>query len=108
MASVPPAAPPPSEDWAASAADTVERIVGQIRERTTRPAVVAARTVAYGLIAFILAITGFVWILVVVIRVLTYLPQGDWLAYVITGGILTLAGLLLFSMGRRRARTVVV
>ena len=39
---------PSSGDWAAQAADTIERAVGNVRDRTTAPAITVARAVVYG------------------------------------------------------------
>jgi hypothetical protein len=106
MASAVPSERPSSDDWAATAAAQVERLVGQVRDRTTRPVVVAARSVAFGLLAIFLAVAFVVFFLVVIIRVLSYLPGGDWLAYLIVGGLLSLAGVALFIMAGKRARRV--
>ena len=38
-------------NWAAELADTVERVVGSVRDKTTRPIVKASRAIVFGLIA---------------------------------------------------------
>ena len=45
---------PARDDWPAQAADTIVRVVGQVRDRTTGPAITAARAVVFGLLAAIL------------------------------------------------------
>jgi tetrahydromethanopterin S-methyltransferase subunit G len=42
--------------WATEFADTVERVVGQVRQRTTDKIVLLARALVYGLIAGLLGI----------------------------------------------------
>ena len=44
--------------WASDLADTVERVVGTVRERATTPVVHIARGVVYGLMASFLAVTA--------------------------------------------------
>jgi len=54
------------DDWPAQAADTIVRVVGQVRDRTTGNAITAARGVVYGIIVGILATVALVllWVLV--------------------------------------------
>jgi hypothetical protein len=85
--------------WPTELADTVERVVGQVRERATKPAVHVARGVVFGLLAGIL---GTVALLIIgatrALQVLLALglPHGRavYLSYLIVGGILCLAGAL--------------
>jgi len=103
----------PSEsdgDWAAQAADTVERVVGTVRDNTTTRAVTAARAVVYGLFA---AIVGFVMVILLVIlagRFLNiFLPDslfGDdhmWVVYLFVGLVCILGGA--FAWTQRRPST---
>ena len=48
----------PSCDWAAAAADTIDRVVEAIRDRTTKPAILASRGLVFGLIMAILGVTA--------------------------------------------------
>src|SRR5262245_12459914 len=66
-------------DWAAQAADTVERVVGTVRDNTTTRAITAARAVVYGLFA---AIVGLVMVILLVIltgRFLNVFVFRDWM-----------------------------
>lgn len=99
-----PAAATPGEsvllpaDWPVQAADTVERVVSQVRERTTVPAMTAIRGVVYGLLAAIVAITALVLVCVGIVRVLDVLiPRGVWIAYAILGTVLVVAGAIFWS-----------
>ncbi|MEO7427847.1 MAG: hypothetical protein ABIY48_00540, partial [Acidimicrobiales bacterium] len=48
-----PSAPSGSGDWPAQAADTIERVVGSVRDKTTGPAITLARWVVYGTFALV-------------------------------------------------------
>jgi hypothetical protein len=87
--------------WAGDFADTVERVVGQVRERATTPAVHIARGVVYGIIAGMLGIVAVTLLIVGATRGLQELldavvsrGQAVYLSYLIVGGILCLAGAL--------------
>src|SRR4051794_35024368 len=87
--------------WAGDLADTVERVVGQVRERATTPAVHVTRGIVYGLLAGILGIVALALVLIGATRALQVLlalalPHGRavYLSYLIVGGILCIAGVL--------------
>ena len=85
------------DDWAAQTADGIERIVGSVRSKTTEPVERVARILVYGLVAAILGVAALVLVAVLVVRVLDIVIPGEvWSAYVVAGGIFTLAGLLLW------------
>jgi hypothetical protein len=88
-------------NWAADLADNVERVVGQVRDRATKPAVHITRGVVFGLLAGILGLVAFTMLLIGTTRVLQvllglFLPhdRAVYLSYLIVGGILCLGGLL--------------
>jgi hypothetical protein len=111
VTSRPPSGGPParlnggsSSDWTVQAADTIESVVGTIREKTVIPATTAARAVVYGLVAGVLGIVLLVLVVIVSVRFgAVYLPgwfadkpgRSVWATQAIIGGILTLAGLFL-------------
>jgi len=90
-----------SRDWTIQATDVVESVVLTVKEKTTLPLVTAARTVVYGLVILVLAVTALVMLAILAIRMLVvYLPGGlhrVWVADFIVGGIFTLAGLFAWS-----------
>jgi hypothetical protein len=91
-------------DWAAQTADTIERVIGGVRGKTSEPVERIARVVVYGLLAAFLGIAALVLLAILVVRALDVAIPGEvWPAHVITGGIFTLAGLLLWR--KRRAKT---
>jgi hypothetical protein len=91
--------PPPSGDWAAQAADTIERVVEKIRSRTTQPAITVARALVYGLLVAILGVAVLVWVLIAWFRVLDIiLPGGMWASYVLMGVVFVIIGAILMHM----------
>ena len=98
-----------SSDWPAQAADTIERVVGTVRDKTTGPAITAARWVVYGTFALLVGTVVAILLAVAGVRLLdVYLPDAwvgedhTWAAHLIVGLVLSGAGLLLWS--RRTAR----
>jgi hypothetical protein len=99
-----PAPPPPERDWAAQAADTIERVVGSVRDKTTGPALTVARGVVYGTFAALVASACLVLLIVAGVRLIdNYLPDavfGEdhmWAAYLILGLLFVIVGGVLWS-----------
>jgi hypothetical protein len=91
-------------NWAADLADTVERVVGTVRDRTTKPLVTASRGVVFGLLAAILGLVAAVLLIVVATRATQALLDiwfrhevSVYLSYFIVGGIICLGGLFVLS-----------
>ena len=87
-----PGPPPPDRDWPAQAADTIERVVGQVRDKTTGPGLTVARGVVYGAFGGIIAIACLIVLIIGAVRLLDSLPPrrvfGEdhiWVAYLIVG-----------------------
>lgn len=104
-----PAAVDDSPDWPAQAADTIERVVGTVRDKTTGPAITVARSLVYGLFAAIVGAAVVVLLAVAAVRFVdVYLPDAvfgethTWAAHLLVGVVFTLAGLVLWS--RRTSR----
>jgi len=92
--------------WATDLADTVERVVGDVREKATTPAVHVARGIVFGLLAGILGLVAVTLLIIGATRGLQVLldfgmsrARAVYASYLIMGGILCLAGALLL---RRR------
>ena len=89
-------------DWPAPAADTVVDVIGKVRDKTTRPAIIAARSLVYGLVAAVVAGIAVVLFLVVLIRILdNYVPGPVWWIYLGLGVVFTLAGIILIRIANR-------
>jgi predicted metal-binding membrane protein len=98
----------PDDDWPTQAADTIERVVGTVRQKTTGPALTVSRALVYGTFAAIVGLAALVLVVIVVVRLLdSYLPDAvfgethTWAAHLITGLVFTVAGL--FAWSRRSA-----
>jgi hypothetical protein len=92
----------PSSDWASQATDTLDRIVGIVRDRAVGPALTIARAVVYGTLAAIVGSVAVVLFAIGAVRFLDIWIPGDvWIPYAIIGGIFFLAGVLVFP--RRKA-----
>jgi ABC-type antimicrobial peptide transport system permease subunit len=95
--------------WATEFADTVERVVGEVRRRTTDKIVLLARALVYGLIAGMLGVVVVILAIIGSLRGLQSLldlampwSRAVWVSYLLIGGIMLLLGLLL--MKKRRPR----
>ena len=89
-------------DWPTQAADTIERVVQQVRDKTTGPAINAARWLVAGLFVLVTGTVAAVLLIVMLVRLLdVHLPDavfGDdhmWAAYAILGLAFAIAGLVL-------------
>ena len=94
-------------DWPEQAADTIVRVVGQVRDKTTGPAITAARGVVYGLLAALLGTACLVMVSIALVRLIdVYLPddvfgeENTWVAHAIVGAVFSLAGCLLWRKRR--------
>lgn len=95
---------PSSGDWAAQAADTIERAVGNVRDRTTGPAITVARAVVYGTFAALVGLAALVLATVGAVRLIdNYLPDAvfgeehTWATYLIIGLVFVIAGVVLWA-----------
>lgn len=81
-------------DWPAQAADKIVGTIDQVRVKTTRPALVAARGLVFGLAAGVIGLVGFILLLIIAVRMWSNWMPGDvWVLYAILGLVFTIAGL---------------
>ena len=88
--------------WAADLADTIERVVGTVRDKTTKPIVTVTRGVVYGLLAAILGIAAVVLLIAMLTRGTQELldeinvrrSAAVYISYLAVGGIFSVLGLL--------------
>jgi hypothetical protein len=81
-------------DWPAQAADTIVETVDKVRDKTTRPAQVAARAVVYGLLGAVVGTIAVVLLLIGLIRALdNWVPGEIWTKYAGIAVVFTVAGI---------------
>ncbi len=69
-------------EWPAQAADAIVDTIDKVKDKTTKPAITAARAVVYGLLAAIVGLVALILVLVTAIRILSnYVPGGVWWIY---------------------------
>ena len=89
-------------DWTTEAADTVERVVVGVRDRTIVPAQSAAKAIVYGLVVAFLVLAAVSLTFIGLFRLVdVYLPGNVWATYLLFGGIFVIAGV--FCWTRRNA-----
>jgi hypothetical protein len=96
-----------TDDWPAQMADSIERVVGSVRDKTTGPALTVARAVVYGTFAGVVAVAAIVLFVIAAVRLLdVYLPEAlfgethTWAAHLLLGLLFTFAGTVLWLKRR--------
>lgn len=91
-------------DWAANTTDQVVRLVDNVKSKTTRPAVMAARGVVFGLLAVFLGVFAVVLLVNLLTRGLqaaiepfTNQARAVYISYFIIGAVLCIVGAVLFK-----------
>ncbi len=97
-------------NWPTQAADTIERVVQGVRDKTTGPAIGIARWLVAGLLVLLVGTMVGILLVAALVRVLdAYLPEAVfgqdhvWAAHALVGLPLFLGGLVLLSQRRSRA-----
>jgi hypothetical protein len=101
-----PGSPPAttSADWTVQVADTIESVVGSVRDKTAVPLETVARALVYGIVLGTMGLTALVLFTVLLVRVLSYALE-VWAVYLVLGAIFTLLGMFLWRKRRAPART---
>lgn len=90
-------------EWPAHAADLIVDNIAKVRDKTTKPALVASRGMVFGLVAAIIGSIGLVLLVIGMVRLLSnYLP-GDqvWHLYAVLFVVFTASGLVLLRKAVR-------
>lgn len=97
-----PGNPLTNPDWAPNLADTLERVVGGVRDKTTKPVLLAYRALVFGVIAIFGGLTTVVLSIILLTRGLQAILDWQlahrtsvWVSYLAVGVPLCLLGLLL-------------
>lgn len=103
-------------NWAEATTDQVVKLVDNVKAKTTKPAVMAARGLVFGLIAMFLGLFALVLLLVGLTRGLQVAleplpwffdqPRSVYVSYLIVGGLLALVGAILFKKRNDTSGTV--
>jgi len=100
-------------DWATNTTDQVVRLVDNVKSKTTKPAVMAARGLVFGILAVFLGLFALALLLITITRALqaalepaTNQAQAVYLSYFIVGGVLTIIGAVLFKKRNNGSNTV--
>ena len=94
--------PPNGGDWVTQVVSLVDRTVGTVRDKTTRPVAGVARALVWGLMAVLLGAVAVVLGLIAAHRLIVILTGGRaYLAHLLLGIILIAIGL--FAMRKRHA-----
>lgn len=87
--------PPAEGDWVSQVVSLVDRTVGTVRDKTTRPVAGVAKALVWGLMAALLGAVALVLFLIAADRVLVILTgHRAYLAHFIVGIILIAVGLM--------------
>jgi hypothetical protein len=85
-------------DWTTEAVDTIEKVVGAVRERTVIPAHRATRMVVLGFLAAFCVLAALVLLVFGVFRGGVLIAQGEvWAVWLVLGGIFLAAGLFFWA-----------
>ena len=96
---------PRDPEWPVQAADSVERVIGSIRDKTTVPLTTVARAIVFGLLAAVMGTAVVVLLAIAAVRLVdVYLPEDVWAAHLVVGMLFTLVGLFLWSKRRPKRR----
>lgn len=93
-------------EWPAQAADAIVENIGKVRDKTTKPAITAARGLVYGLIAAIVGILAVVMVLILSVRLYdNYVPGNVWPLYAALAVLMIGVGLLALKKANSPAPT---
>jgi hypothetical protein len=86
-----------SDQLSARALDTVDTVVDTVHDKAIRPALVAARSIVFGVIIAVVGITVLVIFFITIIRIGVIAGREVWRSYLLIGLILSAIGALLYS-----------
>ena len=88
-------------DWTSQVADTIDSVVGTVRDKTAVPAETVARALVYGILIAVMGSAALLLLTTGVVRLLDNWLR-IWAVYLIVGGVFTAAGLLCWAFRRPR------
>jgi hypothetical protein len=89
----------PDRDWVMTVTDNIDRIVGVVREKTTRPAITVVRAIVLGVVAAFAGGMALLLLIIGLVRLVNnFVPGPVWIAYLIIGSVLAIVGLILMRL----------
>lgn len=89
-------------EWPAQAADTIVDTIAKVRDRTTRPVLLGARALVYGLVAGVVGTIAFFLLLLMIVRWYdVWAPGPVWPIYAFFAVVFT--GVGLFALRKANA-----
>ncbi len=79
------------------ALDTIDTVVATVNDRAVRPAIVAARSVVFGVIIAVVGLTVIVMFCIGFIRLTTIAGHRIWASYIVLGLIFSAVGAVLYA-----------
>jgi len=85
-------------EWPGQAADAIVDTIGKVRDRTTKPAIVAARGIVYGILAGVMGLVTMILLITALVRLWdVYVPGQVWIIYAIVAIVATIAGTIMLK-----------
>ena len=81
----------------ARALDTIDTVVATVKDRAVRPAVVAARSIVFGIVIAVIGLTVVIMFCIGFIRLTTIAGHRIWASYIVLGLIFSAVGAVLYA-----------
>jgi len=81
----------------ARALDTIDTLVATVNDRAVRPAVVAARSIVFGIVIAVIGLTVVIMFCIGFIRLTTIAGHRIWASYIVLGLIFSAVGAVLYA-----------
>jgi hypothetical protein len=85
-------------DWTTDALDTLDEVIGAVRDKAVEPARSGARAVVYGLLVAFFVGAALFMLAIALFRALVVLTGEVWLSYLILGGIFVVVGAFAWTL----------
>jgi len=81
----------------ARALDTIDTVVATVNDKAVRPALVAARSIVFGIVIAVIGITVVIMFCIGFIRLTTIAGHRIWASYIVLGLIFSAVGAVLYA-----------
>ena len=92
-------------EWPAQAADAIVDAIGKVRDKTTKPAITAARALVYGVLIAVVGLVAAIVLIALIVRLFANYVGNEWVfvPYAGLGVIFAVAGAVLLRRANRPA-----